>query len=165
MEITPHLNDAELAEFVSDPSKGLGTHLEFCDSCLNEVARLRETVAELKQTGDKPQEFWDRQRAAIRTHIAAAPLAPTPRTQRLAWAPVLAVIILAGLLLSGGTPAPLTVQPQAAPDPDHQLLLAVERVMQSSGPEAFEPATYFVQEIRQETGSNSTRNQEKRNAN
>ena len=165
MEMTSHLSEAELAEFVSDPSKGLGTHLEFCDSCLNEVARLRQTVADLKTAGQKPQEFWDRQRDAIRTQIAAAPLAPAPKIHRLAWAPVLAVIVLAGLLVSGGAPAPQAVQPQAAVDPDHQLLLAVEHVMQSSGPEAFEPATYFVQEIRQETGSNSTRNQEKRNAN
>jgi hypothetical protein len=165
MEITPHLSEAELAEFVSDPSRGLGTHLEFCDSCLNEVARLREAVTELKKTDNKPQEFWDRQCAVIRTQIAATPASPAPGFQRLAWVPVFAIVILAGLLLSGGTPAPPPVQPQAAVDPDHELLIAVERVMQSSGPDAFEPATYFVQEIRQEGHSNSTRNQEIRNAN
>src|SRR5690348_7629975 len=144
MEMTPHLSEAELAGFVSDPSKGLGTHLEFCDSCLNEVARLREAVAELKKAGEEPQEFWDRQRAAIRTQIATMPTSPAPTIQRLAWAPVLAVVILAGLLLSGGGPAPQPAQPQAvAVDPDHELLLAVEHVMQSSGPEAFEPATYL----------------------
>ena len=46
--------------------------------------------------------------------------------------------------------------------PDHELLLSVERVMQSNGPEALAPATYFVQEIKQEARSNrnSIRNQE-----
>src|SRR5882724_5297768 len=106
MEITPHLSEAELAEFISDPSKGLGTHLEICDSCLDEVARLRETVASLKVTTDKPQKFWDLQRAAIRNQIVAAPLQPAHSFQRLAWAPVFVLVVLAGLLLSGGAPPP-----------------------------------------------------------
>jgi len=48
MEITPHLSEVELAEFISDPSRGLGTHLAHCDACLYEVARMRETVAGLR---------------------------------------------------------------------------------------------------------------------
>src|SRR5215475_1316491 len=104
MEITPHLSEVELAEFISDPSLGLGTHLEICDSCLNEVARLRETAAGMKTVTDKPQEFWDQQRAVIRRQIAATPVQPESGIRRLAWAPALAVLVLAGLLLSGGTP-------------------------------------------------------------
>ena len=164
MEITPHLSEAELAEFISDPSRGLGTHLEICDACLSEVGRLRETTAGMKAIAERSQEFWDSQRTAIRNQIAALPAPPTPISRRLAWVPVFALIILAGLLLSGGSPAPPPVVPQASVDPDHQLLLAVEQVMQSNGPVALEPATYFVQEIRQET-SNSTRNQETSHAN
>ncbi len=154
MEITPHLNEAELAEFVSDPSRGLGTHLEFCDACLSEVARLREGVADLKRTGDNPQEFWDQQRAAIRTQLAAAPRLRAPAFQPLAWAPVFALLLLAGLLISGGTPAPAPAKVQLVEDPDHALLVRLEQVMQSNGPAALEPATYFVQEIRLETRKN-----------
>ena len=161
MEIRPHLSESELAEFISDPSRGLGTHLEICDPCLNEVARLRETAAGMKTAADKPQDFWDRQRTAIRTQLADRPTPAKSRIPGLAWAPALAVLVLAGLLLSGGTPAP-PIETRVPVDPDHQLLLAVERVMQSNGPEALEPATYFVQEIKQETRSkrNSIRNQE-----
>ena len=161
MEMTPHLSEAELAEFISDPSRGLGTHLEICDSCLNEVARLRETAAGMKAVADKPQEFWNWQRAAIRRQIAAMPAQAKSRIRRLAWAPALAVLVLAGLLLSGGTPPP-AVETNVSVDPDHELLLSVEHAMRSNGPEALQPATYLVQEIKQETRSNhnSIRNQE-----
>jgi hypothetical protein len=168
MEIKTHLSEAELAELVSNESRGLGTHLEVCDDCLNEVARLRETAAALKTAADQPQEFWDRQRLAIRNRIVEAPVKLAPLSQRLAWVPVLALIILAGLLLTGGTPATPTIPQQAAIDPDHELLVAVEQVMQSNGPDALEPATYFVQQIAQQAHNNprsAIRNQERHNAN
>ena len=168
MEIKPHLSEAELAEFISDPSRGLGTHLELCNSCLDEVARLRETVTELKSLSDKPQEFWDRQRTAIRTQIAAMPTQAKSLSRRLIWVPAFALVVLAGLLLTGGTPPPPPIQPQAALDPDHELLIAVEQVMQSNGPNALEPATYFIQQISQPVRTKTRptiRNQERHNAN
>lgn len=156
MEITPHLNEVELAEFVSDPSRGLGTHLAHCDSCLDKVARLRETVAGLRAVGGEPDEFWIRQRAAIRTEIArlktAAALSPfAVRFSWFTWAGAALVLVLAGLLVSGGStpsPVPIANTDPSAHDPDHELLLAVEHVMQSSGPEALEPAAFLVSEIR-----------------
>ena len=154
MAITEHLSEAELAEFISDPSKGLGTHLEYCDACLQEVARMRETVVGLRSAGSESMDFWIHQRASIRTRIASAPSHPTFHLPRLAWAGATAILALTGLLLSGGQ-APKPV-PQATVDPDHELLLAVERVMQSSGPQALEPAEYFVKEINQDLKTNST---------
>ena len=169
MEIRPHLSEAELAEFISDPSRGLGTHLEICDSCLNEVAWLRQTVAGMKATADRPQEFWYRQRAAFRNQIAAAmPAQPIAISQRLAWVPLFALVVLAAVLLTGGAPAPPPIATQAAVDPDHELLVAVEQVMQSNGPDALEPATYFIQQISQPSHTNTRstiRTQEKHNAN
>ncbi len=157
MEITSHLNEVDLAEFVSDPSRGLGTHLAHCDFCLDQVARMRETIAGLRAASVKPEEFWIRQRAAIRTKlvenkIVAAPSPFALHSSWLTWAGAASVLVLAGLLVSGRSvpPPPLahiaTADP-AANDPDHELLLAVERVMQSSGPEALEPAAYLVREI------------------
>ncbi len=155
MEITQHLSEVEMAEFISDPSLGLGTHLAHCDFCLYEVARMRETVAGLRGLSSEPDEYWIRQRVATRTAIAATPSRPAWRFPRLAWAGAMAVIVLAGLLAGGGnvpTPAPVatrnpTTGDPTATDPDHELLLAVEHVMQSSGPEALEPAAYLVREI------------------
>ncbi len=168
MEIKIHLSEAELAELVSNQSSGLGTHLELCDDCLNEVARLRETASALKTIVDQPQEFWDRQRMGIRNRIVEAPVKPAALSQRLAWAPVLALLILAGLLLTGGTPVAPTIRQQTAIDPDHELLVAVEQVMQRNGPEALEPATYFVEQIAQQTRNSprsAIRSQERHNEN
>jgi anti-sigma factor RsiW len=145
MEITPHLSEAELAEFISDPTRGLGTHLAHCDSCLHEVARMRETISGLRGLSSEPDEFWIRQRAEIRTSIAAAPSQPAWRLPWLGWAGAVSVAVLVGVLFNGGNAPPPA--PVATVDPDHELLMAVEHVMQSSGPEALEPAAYLVREI------------------
>jgi hypothetical protein len=150
MEITPHLSEVELAEFISDPSLGLGTHLAHCDSCVDEVARMRETVAGLRGLSSEADEFWIRQRAATRTSIAAAPIWSAWPFPRLAWVGAMAVAVLAGFLVSDSNaprPAPTATATTAANDPDHELLLAVEHAMQSTGPEALEPAAYLVREI------------------
>ena len=163
MEITPHLSEVELAEFISDPSRGLGTHLAHCDACLYEVARMRETVAGLRGLSSEPDEHWIRQRMAIRSVITAAPRRPVWRFPRLAWAGAMAVIVLAGLLVGGGSVPPPVVGTErsadlSANDPDHELLLAVEHVMQSSGPEALEPAAYLVREINRNAQPHATSN-------
>jgi anti-sigma factor RsiW len=163
MEITPHLSEVELAEFISDPSRGLGTHLAHCDACLYEVARMRETVAGLRGLSSEPDEYWIRQRMAIRSVITAAPRRPAWRFPRLAWAGAMAVIVLAGLLVGGGSVPPPVVGTErpadlSANDPDHELLLAVEHVMQSSGPEALEPAAYLVREINRNAQPQATSN-------
>jgi hypothetical protein len=166
MEMTPHLSQAELAEFVSDPSRGLGTHLEFCDSCLQEVGRLRETVAALRDAGGQPEVFWRTQQAAIRARIAAVPAPRLPGLPRSVWA-VAVLLIAAGLLLLSGDGTPPSVQRAAInADPDHELLLEVERVMQSNGPDSLQPAAYLVQEISQEARPSSPiHNKESRHEN
>ena len=177
MEITSHLNEVELAEFVSDSSGNMDTHLAHCDLCLDRVARMREIIAGLRAVGVEPDEFWIGQRAAIRTKIARRKLARTPiamatgpfvwRWSALTWAGAAAVLVLAGLLVSGESappPAPGATTPQAANDPDHELLLAVERVMQSSGPEALEPAAFLVREVNRKAQPRATSKVHRRNS-
>jgi len=177
MEIASHLNEVELAEFVCDNSGNLGTHLAHCDFCLDRVARIREIVAGLRAVGVEPDEFWIGQRAAIRTNIAHRKLKRTPiaaapgpsawRWSGLTWAGTAAVLVVAGLFVSGGTappPTPAATAPQAAKDPDHELLLAVERVMQSSGPEALEPAAFLVREVSREAQPRATSKIRRRNS-
>jgi hypothetical protein len=155
MEMTPHLSQAELAEFVSDPSRGLGTHLEFCDSCLHEVGRLRETVAALRDAGGQPEVFWRTQQAAIQARTEAVPASRLPGLPRSVWA-LAVLLIAAGLLLLSGDHTPPSIQRAAInSDPDHELLVEVERVMQSNGPDSLQPAAYLVQEISQEARPNS----------
>ncbi len=150
MEIGRHLNQEEIAAFVSDPSRGLGTHLEVCDDCLHEVALLRETVGALRSVAVEPEAFWRTQQAQIRAKLPVR--VPQRSLPRLAWAALAAVVTLAALLVSGGAPAP---EPRASVDPDHELLVEVERIMQSDGPAALQPASYLVGEIRQEVRPSS----------
>jgi hypothetical protein len=157
MEIRSHLSEAELAEFISDPSRGLGTHLQFCNSCLGEVARMREAVAAMRLSGTECEEFWMRQRIAIRTKVADADNLSWRGFPRMAWVGALAIAVAAGLLLGDGArPAPRPLAHQLETDPDHALLVAVEQVMRSDGPEALEPAAYLVREISQDARSTST---------
>jgi hypothetical protein len=154
MEMKSHLSEAELAEFLSDPAKGLGTHLEYCDACLHLVARLRETVAGLREAGTQPDGFWKDQQVAIRLKLAAHPRSALTGLPRAVWAAIV-LLLAAGLLLLSGDAAAPPPQRAAAPDPDHELLLEVERVMQSNGPDSLQPAAYLVQEITQESGASS----------
>jgi hypothetical protein len=162
MEIAQHLSEAEIAEFVCDPTRGLGTHLEVCDACLNEVARLREAISAMRAATVEPEAFWRTQQAQIRAKLPA--VRPQGSCPRLAWATLAAVVALAGVLVSGGSPAP---EPRAVVDPDHELLIEVERIMQSDGPAALQPASYLVSEISQESQSyrNGIRQKENRHEN
>jgi hypothetical protein len=145
MEMTPHLSEDELAEFVSDSSPALGTHLEHCDACLREVAYLREAVTGLRALGNEPQAFWSTQHAAIRVRIASAGTQTLRWWPRTAMAAASVMVVTACLLLGGGT-APVPT-PQAETDPDHELLVAIEQAMQTDGPAALVPAALLAEEI------------------
>jgi hypothetical protein len=145
MEITGHLSETEIAEFVANPARGLGTHLGVCDACLHEVARLREAVTALRSSAVEPEAFWRTQQAEIRARLPL--IRPVRSAPSMAWAALAAAIALAGFLLSGGPTAPA---PEVSVDPDHELLIEVERVMQSDGPVALQPASYLVGEISHE---------------
>lgn len=145
MEISPHLSDTELAEFVSSSSPALGTHLEQCDACLREVAHLRDAVNTLRAVGSEPEVFWSTQQAAIRARVTSARVQTTGWLPRSAMAAATAVIAIACLVLSGGNVPPPS--PQAAADPDHELLVAIEQAMQTDGPAALVPAALLAEEI------------------
>jgi hypothetical protein len=148
MEMTSHLTNTELEEFVSNPAKGWGTHLETCAECLKEVARLRETVQMLRPHAQRSEEFWQQQRWAIRARISGAAPPAAKLWPRAAWATALAMI-LAGTLILRTAPTPKAKEVQV--DPDHELLLAVERAMQSQVPPSLEPAALLAREISDNT--------------
>lgn len=111
---------------------------------------LRPTLAALaewgRQAAAQPDAFWWRQQNQIRRRIADSERRSGRVFLRLAWATGLGLIITASLLLHN-SPAP--APPQAQADPDHQLLLEVEHVMQSDGPDSLAPAALLAQEISQ----------------
>jgi hypothetical protein len=74
--------------------------------------------------------------------------------ERLArWSPALAgsalaaIVLLAGLMLGR---APATLPREAQVDPDHELLLQVERAVNNDGPAALDPAALLAEEMVQD---------------
>ena len=65
----------------------------------------------------------------------------------LAWSALAAMVVLAGLMLERASVAP---PPRAQVDPDHELLLAVERAVHNDGPAALDPAALLAEEMVQD---------------
>jgi hypothetical protein len=151
MEINPHLSNEQVAELLTNSRSPMGSHAEHCDACLNEVTDLRETARELREGLEEPQAFWDAQQRAIRARIYSEQPHRTARSPRLSWALAVITIVVAFLFLSV-EPAPPPAE-KARIDPDHELLLEVERALQTGGPEALAPASLLVRDISQYSNS------------
>ncbi len=143
MEIIRHLSNQELTDVVLESDQqSLRSTLE----ALPELARA---------STERPEEFWHEQRRAIWSRIgSAAVTAADPggnRTHRpplvLAWSAVAAMILLAGWMLDR---APVVPPQVAKVDPDHELLLAVERAVHNDGPAALDPAALLADEMVQD---------------
>lgn len=143
-----HISDRDLADLLCDPTRPR-PHLQECSSCRAEVERIRASLRTLRSISDsaatKPDHFWQQQQEAIRNLIVAGAPAATS-IPRLAWAAVAALMVMGIALLLTTTPAPA---PHARYDADHELLVEVERALQSNGPAALEPATLLTPEISQ----------------
>jgi hypothetical protein len=132
MEIIRHLSDDELA--------GL--------TLASDEQYLRETLAKLpacaQTASQQPDEFWQEQRVKVWSRIDLAERSIARRFPVLTWAAVATMIAIAILMLHR-TPTPEIRQ--ARSDPDHELLIEIERAVQSDGPEALEPAALLAQEM------------------
>ena len=116
---------------------------------------LQDSLVQLRSSGreiaERPEYFWQRQSAAIRTRVRE-----TEGRRRwsipLAWA---MTVLLAGigvaLLRGGSAPAPVVQTRPAvvAADSDQQLLIAVQQAVQSGVPDSLEPAAYLAEQIGQ----------------
>jgi hypothetical protein len=134
MEIIRHLNNEELTDLVID----------------SDQQALRQTLEALPGWGraatERDDQFWQEQRAAIWSRISAESQ-PVHRLPIFAGAVAAAMILLAALMLNRAAPVP---PPQVQLDPDHELLVQVERVVHSDGPTALEPAALLAEEMVQE---------------
>ena len=113
-----------------------------------------QTVALWAREGAEcPPEFWERQRLQILSRVSALESQGVARVPRLAWSLAVAVLVIASFMLNAGrrvkpaNPAPL--------DPDGQLLVDIERAMQTGGPSALEPAAMLAEEIGQYENTSS----------
>ena len=142
MEIIRHLSNEELTDLtIESDQRSLRPTLE----ALPEWARSSTEQAE---------EFWQTQRSIVWSRISSSESAAATRLVRrsplLAWSAAVALVLLAGLLLDRGSIAP---PHKTQVDPDHELLLAVERAVHNDGPAALEPAALLAEEMVQDTAA------------
>ena len=150
--MTQHLNDKDLLEELLDRSPVFNAHLATCASCRAEAERVRRLLGELPglTNAQNTDAFWEKQRTAIWVDIVT--LQSRKQFPILARALGTAVLVVGGLLL-GTAPAPAPTRAQT--DPDHELMIQLERTLQSEVPEALEPAALLAREITQNTQPNS----------
>jgi hypothetical protein len=114
------------------------------ESALHEYGpEVRRVVAQ------KSDEFWDQQRQAIRCAILPQAQPRTWRPTTLAWAGV-SVLLMLGIFMLNLAPRPEPMgqrTPSPIVDPDHLLLMQVERSIELPGPAALEPAALLADEI------------------
>lgn len=163
MEIRAHLNEEELIEALGNPGRGLVAHLDSCDSCRREVGRFRRALDAGLLEAAPPEDFWQRQRTAIRERIAVAGEARSRRAPRLAWAALAATIALGTLWMNDSEKPVRQPQSQIQVD-DQELMIAVEHAVQSDVPEALEPASLLAEEISQAEGNHTNSQAQKREA-
>jgi hypothetical protein len=124
-------------------------HLANCQPCQQERERVEEALrmfsAANRENAHRPESFWEQQ--ALRIRAARNERAKKSRVA-LTLTPGLAVLLLIGAALLSRVP---NSQPPAALNPpaaeagadrlsDHELLLEVERAVQSDTPLSLEPA-------------------------
>jgi hypothetical protein len=133
MEIIRHLSNEELTDLTIE----------------SDQRALRSTIVALpewaRSSTERPEEFWQEQRSIVWSRISS-PMNPA-RSPLLAWSAVTALVLLAGFMLDRGS---LTPPHKAQLDPDHELLLAVERAVYNDGPAALDPAALLAEEMVQE---------------
>lgn len=137
MEIKAHLTEEELAQAWTEPGRGVAAHLENCEMCRAELKRLRQAMQKAESADT---EFWEAQRQKIWKRIEVTRTAP--RTTGWRWGYAFAALVLLATMLSmnSGYRPPVQKPVQAQVDPDHELLLEVDRIIQSDGPMALRPA-------------------------
>ncbi len=139
-----HLTDEQLAEhLVGSADTRTREHLAACPACRDEEEHLENLLAHYQKTiraaADRSEAFWQRQRTAI-----AAQRIGRPGARRLSWAAAVAAIVLVAVLLIEKTPP---TKPIAQSDPDHVLLVDVQRSVRREVPRALEPAALLAQEV------------------
>lgn len=151
-----HLSDEQFnAALLADDDAAASQHLVACEVCRVELEQLRTALggvrAESLARAERPQLFWREQRMAIASQI---PAGREIATRPLAWAGSFAILALAAAWM---THSAAPVQPVdrvqssaslAAPaDPDHELLMDIQRSVRRDVPRALEPASLIAQEL------------------
>ena len=139
MEIVRHFSNEDVTDFAIESDQ-------------RSLRPTLEALPDWAQTStERPEEFWQKQRSIVWSRISSPESGSATRLVRrppvLAWSTVSALVLLAGLMLDRGSLAP---PHKARVDPDHELLVAVERAVYNDGPAALEPAALLADEMVQD---------------
>ena len=138
MEIIRHLSHRGI-DRPGDPERSAGA-----------ASATRGSARVGPHSAERPEQFWQEQRGAVWSRIAPD-RHPHDRMVRrplvLAWSALAAMVLLAGLMLDR---APVAPPRKAQVDPDHELLMAVERAVHNDGPAALDPAALLAEEMVQD---------------
>ncbi|HST10598.1 MAG TPA: hypothetical protein VLL05_09485 [Terriglobales bacterium] len=127
-------------------------HIAGCEPCQAERDRvegaLRQFAAANREYANRPEDFWELQAARMRSdrHESQGRSRLT-----MSLVPSVVVLLLAAVAILGRAPDVRPAEtsravPTTQGDPDHELLLEVERAIQADTPRALEPATLMVEE-------------------
>ena len=123
-------------------------HIANCDPCQTERERLERALREFgaanREYAMRPENFWEQQAARIQ-----AKRRESQSRARMAavLTPTLATLLFAGVLLVHRAPQaePAQTVPVVQMDSDHELLLAVERAVESNTPQALAPVAWMME--------------------
>lgn len=140
-----HLTDEQMTDRLAGAEDAAAReHLAACSSCREEEERLRRGLAQYREAQRaataRPEAFWQWQQTAIAARLGGRSTA----RQRWTWAGAMAMVVLAATLLLRESPPP---SPVIQTDPDHALLVDVERSVRRELPRALEPAALLAQEV------------------
>jgi len=108
--------------------------------------QLTALPAQAREAADRSDEFWAAQRAAVWSKIAGRERAKLRRPVLVGAAA--AAIMIGILFVPQKTKPAVTVVPPPAIS-DQELLIQVERVVQSGAPASLQPAGLLMQEVAQ----------------
>ena len=125
-------------------------HIAHCQPCQTEREKVEEALRQFgaanREYASRPESFYEQQAARIR---AAQQASRQSSRLTMALVPSLVVLVVLALTMLGKAPGvrPVAVAPQVQQaDSDHELLVQVERAIQSETPRALEPVTLMLVE-------------------
>ncbi len=126
-------------------------HIAHCEPCQTEREKVEDALRQFgtanRAYASRPESFYEQQAARIRSAQTAS-----ENRSRLGMTliPSVVVLLLLAFAMLGRAPGvhPVAVAPPPSVqnDSDHELLLEVERAIQSDTPRALEPATLMVED-------------------
>ncbi|HMK21726.1 MAG TPA: hypothetical protein VK466_05290 [Terriglobales bacterium] len=125
-------------------------HVAHCAPCQTERQKLEEALQQFgaanREYASRSEDFWDKQAAQIQQKRRES----SNRARVVgALAPALAMLLFVGVFLVSQSPhvepSAQTV-PAVQTDSDHELLVAVERAVESDTPQALAPVAWMEEE-------------------